>query len=402
MQTAELFAACPVRSKAIENGTAWLRQHRIMVLSWADDLGLDRAVVSAAITEDLKKDPASFDPSDLWPAREHRSGMAPRVGFISVAYSRIGGTETHHRTLLPRLRHVVDVAGFVASGFPGGDGTKLQVPYATGVAAAKQLAAHCDVLVVWGLSDLLSILPTDRPKVIAVHHADSSSGWSNDLILQQLDMIDEIVCVNETTATKLSATGKPTHYIPNAIDTRRIIPSGQQDALRSLHNISADQRIVLFGHRLSDEKRPELAVEIARLLPAGWLMTIVGDGPLKHDVKRAAVDCDRVRLVSSSESLADWLAISDRFLSLSTFEGFGLSVAEALAAGVPVVSTATGIAPGLAKTLPTFASPAEWAEAIVNATVMVPPDVIMQQFDADRMVSAWADIITAASMVHGS
>lgn len=397
MQTAELFAACPVRSKAIENGTAWLRQHRIMVLSWADDLGLDRAVVSAAITEDLKKDPASFDPSDLWPAREHRSGMAPRVGFISVAYSRIGGTETHHRTLLPRLRHVVDVAGFVASGFPGGDGTKLQVPYATGVAAAKQLAAHCDVLVVWGLSDLLSILPTDRPKVIAVHHADSSSGWSNDLILQQLDMIDEIVCVNETTATKLAATGKPTHYIPNAIDPQRIVPSNQPSALESEHNIPAHAKIVLFGHRLSEEKRPELAVEIAKLLPDDWVMVIVGDGPLKHDVKTAAANCHRVRLVGACESLADWLAISDCFLSLSTFEGFGLSIAEAMAAGVPTLSTATGIAPGLATSLPTFASPAEWAKAIQTAEVKAWPALILDRFSVDRMVQSWANVILNGS-----
>lgn len=391
MQTAELFAACPVRSKAIENGTAWLSQYRLMVESWADDLQIDRVKVQAAIEADLATDPMHFDPAKRWPVRGIRT--VPRVGFVSVAYSTIGGTETHHRTLLPALRNLVDVAGFVASAFPGGDGEKLEVPYATGLSAAKHLAAHCDVLVVWGLSDLKAILPTDRPRVIAVHHADTSSGWSNDLILQQLDCIDEIVCVNETTAKKLAATKTPTHYIPNAIDPQRIVPSGQQHALRSLHNISADERIVLFGHRLSDEKRPELAVEIARLLPTDWVMAIVGDGPLKHDVKRAAADCDRVRLVGSCESLADWLLISNCFLSLSTFEGFGLAIGEAMAAGIPTVSTSAGIAPGLATTLPTFASPQEWAAAIVSATTLVQPSVILERFSADRMVKSWADVI---------
>lgn len=393
MQTADLFAACPTRSKAISRGTAWLRQYRRMVESWGNDLRLDPAAVVAAINADLATDPNHFECANLWPAREPRSGTASRVGFISVAYSKIGGTETHHQTLMPRLRNVVDVAGFVASGFPGGDGTKLQVPYATGVAAAKQLAAHCDVLVVWGISDLKAILPTDRPKVIAVHHADSSSGWSNDLILTQLDLIDEIVCVNESTATKLAATGKPTHYIPNAIDPRRIIPSNQPSALESEHNIPAHAKIVLFGHRLSDEKRPELAVEIAKLLPDNWVMVIVGDGPLKHDVKTAAANCDRVRLVGACESLADWLAISDCFLSLSTFEGFGLAIAEAMAAGIPTVSTPAGIAPGLATTLPTFASPAEWSAAIVSATTLVKPSVILERFSAERMVAAWADVV---------
>jgi hypothetical protein len=396
-QTLALFAACPVRSKAIAKGTAWLRRHRRMVESWAEDLRLDTATVVAAISADLSADPSHFEPADLWPNRGRHNCKAACVGFLSVAYSTIGGTETHHRTLLPRLRKVIDLAGFVATGFFGGDGLSLQVPYATGLPAAKQLAAHCNVLVVWGLSDLKLILPTHRPKVIAVHHADMSSGWSNDLILQQLDVIDEVVCVNEATSQRL-ASGKPTHFIPNAIDPQRIIPSGRQQSLRSQHNIPADAKIVLFGHRLSGEKRPEFAVEIARQLPAGWVMAIVGGGPMRHAIERDAADCDQVRVVGPCESLADWLSISDCFLSLSTFEGFGLSVGEALAAGVPTVSTATGIAPGLATTLPTFASALEWADAIVSSKVLVEPDVVLDRFNVDRMVAGWANVIRNRSV----
>ena len=53
MLTLDLFAGCSVRSKAIANGLPWLNQHRDMVASWADDLGLDRAAVEAAIASDL-------------------------------------------------------------------------------------------------------------------------------------------------------------------------------------------------------------------------------------------------------------------------------------------------------------------------------------------------------------
>lgn len=54
MQTAQLFSGCPVRSKAIAKGTSWLRQHRLMVESWADDLQIDQATVQAAIEADLQ------------------------------------------------------------------------------------------------------------------------------------------------------------------------------------------------------------------------------------------------------------------------------------------------------------------------------------------------------------
>lgn len=324
-----------------------------------------------------------------WAAR--RAGDALRVGFISAAYMANGGTETFHRSLLPRLRSTVDVAGFVATAFHGGDGSKLQVPYETGTEAAKQLAAHCSVVVAWGIQDLAKILPADRPRVIAVHHSDWASDWSNRLIFDQLDLIDGVICVNADTASKLKSCGKPAHYVPNAIDPDRIKPSGQQLELRELHGIPADSKIILFGHRLSAEKRPQLAVEIAQELPSDWVMVIAGDGPERSSVEAAA--CDRVRIVGAVDSLADWLAISDCFLSLSTFEGFGLAIGEAMAAGVPTVSTPVGIAPGLATTLPTDSTAAEWAQAIVNAKVIAPAELVLETFSVKRMVDAWAEIL---------
>jgi len=335
-----------------------------------------------------RKDPEP--PVVPWPAR---TTISHRVGFLSTAYMTIGGTETFHRSLLPRLKSAVDVAGFVATAYHNGDGSKLQVPYATGVESAKRLAAHCDTVVVWGIHNLASIMPANRPHVIAVHHADWSSEWNNNLILSQLDLIDEIICVNKDTSEKLAACGKPTHYIPNAIDPIRIAASGQQSALRELHSIPIDSKIVLFGHRLSLEKRPELAVEIARSLPEDWVMVIAGDGEELNSVISLAAGCDNVRIIGAVESLADWLSISDCFLSLSTFEGFGLSIGEAMAAGLPTVSTHAGIAPGLATTLPTDSTAKEWADAVVKATPIITPAEILERFSVQRMVDSWASVI---------
>jgi glycosyltransferase involved in cell wall biosynthesis len=400
MLTAKLFARCPMRSKAIAKGLPWLYQHQAMVKSWAYDLGIDQALVGEAINKDLASDTRFVDTSTLWKPRQHSSGRSPRIGFLSAAYMPIGGTETFHRTLLPRLRNVVDIAGFVATGFYGGDGTKLCVPYATGMDAARLLAAHCDILISWGIDELADLLPRQRPKVIAVHHADWSSIWSNDSILNQMVLIDEIVAVNADVVDNLNGCGKPVHYIPNAIDPARITPSGEQSTLRSQHGIAQDSKIVLFGHRLSTEKRPDLAIEIACRLPPDWTMVIAGDGPMRHEVKTAAADCDRVLVIGSVDSLADWLTISDCFLSLSTFEGFGLAICEAMALGVPVVSTPTGIAPGLATTLPTDATIQQWAQAIVTAKPKVSRELIAEAFSVDQMVAGWLKVVSNPGMFN--
>ncbi len=320
---------------------------------------------------------------DLW--------TGPRVAFLAVSYQPIGGTETFHRTLLPRLRNFRNIVGLAATAFHEGDGSLLKVPYSLGVDSARELAAGADIVVTWGLNNLASVLPADRPKVISVHHGDWSSGWSNDLQLQQIDLIDEIVCVNRDAAENLrERTDKPVHWIQNAIDGARIRPSGKQSELRKQHAIPDESKILLFGHRLSEEKQPLKAIEIANRLPGDWVTVIAGEGAQLAECRRAA--SDRVRIVGRCESLADWLAISERFISLSTFEGYGLSVAESLAAGVPVVATPAGIAIGRARTVDASAPPDEWAAAVLESQEK---NKHRDLCDVKRFVSQWADILTA-------
>ena len=144
---------------------------------------------------------------------------------------------------------------------------------------------------------------------------------------------------------------------------------------------------------MSEEKRPELAIEIAKSLPHNWIMGIAGDGPMRDLVKEQSSRCDNIRLFGMCDSLADWLSISDCFLSLSKFEGFGFSVCEAMAAGVPTVSNPTGISIGLTKTLPNDATTSQWVEAIVNSKIMISSEFILNQFSVDRMTRLWADLL---------
>src|SRR5436190_2146045 len=74
-------------------------------------------------------------------------------------------------------------------------------------------------------------------------------------------------------------------------------------------------------------------------------LMLVGDGPERpaaEDLCRELNLCDEIRFVGKQEQMEDILAIADLFLLPSEYESFGLAALEAMAAGVPVVSTNAG------------------------------------------------------------
>lgn len=311
-------------------------------------------------------------PFDYDHARRYWTG--PRVGFLALSYAAIGGTETFHRTLLPRLRERLNVVGFCATNYHRGDPRPLKVPYSTGPKAIAPLAAQCDVLVSWGVRFDRSMFGESRPKIIAVHHSDSQSHFT-DLLLDQPEFIDEVVAVNREVAEQRDAA-----YIANCVDPLRLVSTNKI--------VVGTKKIVLFAHRFADEKRPLLACEIAEALPDDYQVVMLGGGHLEAQVRKR--ESAKLRVIGPQPSIADWLAVSHRFLSLATFEGYGLSVAEALASGVPVVSTATGIACGRALTLRVDSTVSQWVEAILTPQERVRHSELC---DVERFVSEWERVI---------
>lgn len=83
--------------------------------------------------------------------------------------------------------------------------------------------------------------------------------------------------------------------------------------------------------------------EVQKTIPSKLLF--VGDGPERpaaEELCRSLGICDEVRFVGKQEQMEDILAIGDLFLLPSEYESFGLAALEAMAAGMPVVSTNVG------------------------------------------------------------
>jgi len=116
-----------------------------------------------------------------------------------------------------------------------------------------------------------------------------------------------------------------------------------KEKLKDKYGIPKDKIIISFICRLSEQKRPEMFVEIAKRVSKKdnrifWV--VAGDGPLMPQVK-ASVD-ENFKLLGMIKETSEIYAISDATFNCSSFEGLALTSYESLSMGVPVISTDAG------------------------------------------------------------
>ena len=137
-----------------------------------------------------------------------------------------------------------------------------------------------------------------------------------------------------------------------------VVPSGYDPALFDRSHADplpqVTGRRVLFAGRLAAQKRPLDAVAAHALLPDDVHLVVVGDGPLRDEVARAAAASparDRVTLTGlvPHEQVPAHLAHADAFVLPSDYEELGSVLVEAMASGLPVVANRVGGIPDLVR-----------------------------------------------------
>lgn len=108
-----------------------------------------------------------------------------------------------------------------------------------------------------------------------------------------------------------------------------------------------DERIICHVSNFRPVKRVEDVIrvfhKINQEVPSRLLL--IGDGPDRYNAEvlcRELGTCDRVMIVGKIRNAADLMQLSDLFLLPSQTESFGLAALEAMAVGVPVISSNTG------------------------------------------------------------
>lgn len=174
-------------------------------------------------------------------------------------------------------------------------------------------------------------------------------------------LVDHVVVVAERLAPAYASyvPGRVS-VIPNAVHVpARRLPEG---ALRASLGIAPDALVVGAIARLAAQKRLDRLLEAVAGLPEAVHCVIAGEGPCEGDLRAQAAArgiAARVHFLGYHGDVADVLGALDVFAVTSQQEGMSNAMLEALAAGVPVVSTPVsgteealrpepgGVAPGM-------------------------------------------------------
>lgn len=126
------------------------------------------------------------------------------------------------------------------------------------------------------------------------------------------------------------------HYVPNGVDLSHFATDGSQRG--------APEPVIGTVAALREEKNVGRLLRAFAMLPRGRLV-IVGDGPQRpalHALAASLGVSQRVRFAGHHQDTAAFYAQFDVFALSSDTEQMPLSVIEAMASGLPVVSTDVG------------------------------------------------------------
>lgn len=112
-----------------------------------------------------------------------------------------------------------------------------------------------------------------------------------------------------------------------------------RETARERLQIDSDTLLALVVGRLVTDKRVDVALAAATLLPAE--VVVVGDGPERTLLERRFPSAHFVGQVPRDEALA-WMAAADVLVTASRHEGASTVIREARALGVPVVTAPAG------------------------------------------------------------
>jgi glycosyltransferase involved in cell wall biosynthesis len=190
------------------------------------------------------------------------------------------------------------------------------------------------------------------PIIATVHRAEVDTIANPTFFFRKhaLARFDKIIAVSNYTkslALKAGASESKINIIYNSCDEKFFFYGREKSVLRKKHNFRSDDRIILFVGNLIRRKGLSLLMESLNLLRdkiPDFLALIVGEGEdlqnlksmvNKYGLNRNVIFYGRI----SKTKLSDLCALADVFVLPSTSEGHSIALLEAMASGLPIVTS---------------------------------------------------------------
>lgn len=145
---------------------------------------------------------------------------------------------------------------------------------------------------------------------------------------------------------------KEIEVIPNFVDTNLFKPAENGEFRKKI--APNGEKVLVHTSNFRTVKRVPDTIrifeQVHKEIPSRLIL--VGDGPDRSECERLCRQldlCDSVKFLGKQEALVEILTSSDLFLIPSQSESFGLAALEAMACGLPVVSSSVGGLPELVR-----------------------------------------------------
>lgn len=190
------------------------------------------------------------------------------------------------------------------------------------------------------------LMPHLSKKVFWTDHGDLLTvySWFEPASLQKrllnwviASKVEKIICVSQ--------------YLRQSLLTVSGLPASKFVTIYNGINLStdrgkrgSDQRYQLgFLGRFSEEKGIRLLLKSFKLLPLDYRLVMAGEGPLTYLVEEAVQESGgRIKLLGYVEDKELFFEKIGIYVSTSSRESFGRSIAEAMTRGIPAVATQVG------------------------------------------------------------